>query len=92
MSKLNTIYKVTTRTTPPSTPEEQERMRVAANIMVKWLCLNDTEFKSYCESGVDIDEYYKKMVTRASQKRKAKRIESMLQEEQLSGKNYLSWF
>jgi hypothetical protein len=91
MSKrLNTVYKVTTRTTPPQTAEEHERMRLAANILVKWLCLKDEEFKNYNESGCSIDEFYQTLAYRKSQKRKAKRIESMLQEEQLSGKTYIS--
>ena len=75
LSKLNTIYKVTTRTTPPQTPQEHERMRLAANILVKWLCLKDEEFKNYNESGECIDEYYKTLAKRKMQKRKAKRIE-----------------
>jgi len=78
MKRLNLQYKVTTRTTPPQTPEEHERMRVAANIMVKWLCLSETEFQNYCESGVDIDEYYQTLHQRKAQKRKAKRIESQV--------------
>jgi hypothetical protein len=90
MKRLNLQYKVTTRVTPPSTAEDHERMRIGANILVKWLCLKDEEFKNYNESGFSIDEYYQTLVTRASQKRKAKRITEVLQEERSSSETYIS--
>jgi hypothetical protein len=94
MSKLNTIYKVTTKTTPPQTPQEHERMRLASNLIVKWLCLNNEEFKNYNESGCSIDEFYQTLAHRKSQKRKAARASKVFQEDsqaqQISNTAYIS--